>query len=123
MGPASGLLQAGLDNQTSVLSAQGTEGDVPLSAGVRRGASAMLPRVRYRAAASRHPSLAYFAPAVLFDLNAVFLSRGLNTFPGRISLGVPDVLHLIEGDDGVANVAGSFPRLPTLLWEKRMIHR
>jgi hypothetical protein len=70
--------------------------------------------VRYETGASVLPGLAapkQVAPVVLGDVDFEALGRGLDAFPGSVSLGIADAFDLVETGDGIPDVLGISERL------------
>ena len=58
-----------------------------------------------------------FAPAFFVNFDAEFLSGCFDAFPGRVAVGIRNVLHLIKACNRVANMSRVTDRFFFLFWE------
>ena len=58
-----------------------------------------------------------FAPVFFVDFDTEFPGSGFDAFPGRVALGIRNVLHLIEACNGVANMGRVTDRFFFFFWE------
>src|SRR5215472_13919441 len=84
------------------------------------GGSRTLSRQSRLRAPTRPAALHELAPVPGLCFDAVLPGLGCDPPPGRVTIGVADVLHLVESRDGISNVVGVIYRALSLLGKREL---